>query len=90
MVYLSSPVQGGHTIFPQLSLSVKPIAGTAMAWLNTRSSGLFDTRVLHMGCPVLRGDKWVANKWVLASSQMWRYPCYVDTDYHYSLAERGA
>ena len=85
MMYLSSPAQGGRTVFPQLGLSVRPVAGSALMWVNIRSNGLFDTRVLHMGCPVLRGNKWIANKWVLWADQMFRYSCQRDRAEHYSL-----
>ena len=87
MMFLSSPGQGGSTIFPQLGLSIKPEAGSALMWANIRSNGLFDTRVFHMGCPVLRGNKWIANKWVLWSNQMSRYPCNKERGRHYSLGD---
>ena len=85
MMFLSSQEQGGRTVFPQLGISVKPVAGSALMWVNIRSNGLFDTRVLHMGCPVLRGNKWIANKWVLWADQMIRYSCHRDKAAHYSL-----
>jgi len=88
MMFLSSPGQGGNTIFPQLGISVKPLVGSALMWINIRSNGLFDTRVFHMGCPVLQGNKWIANKWVLWNDQMLRYLCKKDRTSHYSLNER--
>ena len=33
----------GRTIFPQLGISVKPVAGSALMWVNIRSNSLFDT-----------------------------------------------
>jgi len=85
MMFLSSPGSGGHTIFPQLGISIKPEAGSALMWANIRSSGLFDTRVFHMGCPVLRGNKWISNKWILWNNQMASYPCYRERGRHYTL-----
>ena len=85
MMYLSTPEEGGRTVFPQIGVSVRPQAGTAVMWMNIRSGGVFDTRVLHMGCPVLRGDKWIANKLVLWTNQMFNYPCSIDGDAHYQL-----
>ena len=79
MMFLSSPEQGGRTIFPQLGISVKPVAGSALMWVNIRSNGLFDTRV---------GNKWIANKWVLWADQMFHYSCDRNMAAHYSL--RGA
>ena len=53
-------------------------------WVNIRSKGLFDTRVIHMGCPVLRDNKWIANKWVLWADQMFPYSCNRDKAAHFS------
>ena len=30
-------------------------------------------RMLHLGCPVVYGNKWIANKWVRWKEQMNRY-----------------
>lgn len=34
-----------------------------------------DVRTLHAGCPVLSGQKWVANKWIHESDQEFTRPC---------------
>ena len=54
---------------------MKPIRGDALFWFNLDSSGGYDTRNIHMGCPVVYGNKWIANKWVHWMDQMWNYPC---------------
>ena len=127
MLYLSTVEAGGRTIFPKISLSVKPEAGSLLYWhircishcwvgedwsdssnvlsvlslnhslltasglraisnmfesvhtitqppnfhLDTlslivwrRSDGSMDSRMHHLGCPVLYGDKWIGNKWI--------------------------
>ncbi|CAL8325619.1 unnamed protein product [Merluccius merluccius] len=51
------------------NLRVKPTAGTALLWYNHLSDGRgwmgeVDEYSLHGGCPVTRGEKWVANSWV--------------------------
>ena len=66
----------GRTIFPQLGISVKPVAGSALMWVNIRSNGLFDAKV---------GNKWIANKWVLWADQMFHYSCDRNRAEHYSL-----
>ena len=35
------------------------------------------SRMLHMGCPVVFGNKWIANKWVNWKEQMNRFPCHI-------------
>ncbi len=76
MIYLSDVTLGGHTIFPQIGLSVKPQKGSALYWFNGRPKYQMDSRVNHLGCPVLVGNKWIANKWVKWISQYQEYPCY--------------
>ena len=61
-----------------MRLSVQPEAGSALYWFNQDSSGSHDSRNYHMGCPVAIGNKWIANKWIKWSEQMFTYPCYTD------------
>ncbi len=42
--------------------------------------GTLDSRNFHLGCPVVYGNKWIANKWVHWIPQMWNYPCYVNKE----------
>ena len=82
MVYLTSIEAGGHTIFPQLSLRVKPVAGSALFWFNIGPQNNFDSRTLHAGCPVLYGNKWIANKWIKTISNFKRFPCLQHEKYY--------
>ncbi|XP_059085836.1 prolyl 4-hydroxylase subunit alpha-1-like [Tigriopus californicus] len=75
MVYLSTSQAGGRTVFPQLDLSIQPVQGSALFWFNLDSSDVYDTRSFHMGCPVLYGNKWIANKWTKTLAQWRQYPC---------------
>merc|ERR1712156_968089 len=72
--YASNPI-GGHTIFPALGLSIKPAKGDVLFWLTSTNKGDYDTRMFHMGCPVIFGDKWVMTKWLYSDDQMWMHPC---------------
>lgn len=40
------------------------------------ASGDYTTR--HAACPVLIGNKWVANKWIHERGQEFRRPCSLD------------
>ena len=84
MVYLSSPEFGGNTIFPQAGISIKPEIGSALYWFNAGAQNNYDSRILHLGCPVLYGNKWIANKWVKILGQYKNYPCST-TDKYYSI-----
>ena len=35
-----------------------------------RSDGTIDPRMDHQGCPVLYGNKWIANKWIRWTEQV--------------------
>ena len=45
-------------------LVVPPKAGTLLMWYNYREDGTPNTRSVHAGCDVLRGQKLAANLWV--------------------------
>ena len=83
MTFLSSVEFGGRTLFPQLGLSVKPIKGSALYWFNVGPHMNYDSRVIHMGCPVIYGDKWIANKWIRFNGQFKSYIS--STKEHYSI-----
>ncbi|KAK4318236.1 hypothetical protein Pmani_001203 [Petrolisthes manimaculis] len=75
MFYLSDVVAGGSTVFPTLRLSITPVKGSAAFWYNLKRNGDRDPKLLHGGCPVLLGQKWVANKWIREHKNFLRYPC---------------
>lgn len=78
MLYLTSIKTGGHTIFPQAGIFVKPQAGSALFWFNIGTANNYDSRMVHHGCPVLYGNKWIANKWVKLLPNYEQYPCLID------------
>ena len=84
MVYLSKVESGGHTVFPQPGISVKPEQGSALFWFNMGAKNNFDSRVYHFGCPVVYGNKWIANKWPKMMANYKHYPCLIH-NYHYSV-----
>jgi prolyl 4-hydroxylase len=54
-------------------VSVQPAAGSLLYWHTRKPNRQTDTRMIHMGCPVLYGNKWIANKWINAHEQMNRF-----------------
>lgn len=86
MIYLTSVEAGGHTIFPQVGISVKPEIGSALYWFNIGAQNNFDSRNLHLGCPVLYGNKWIINKWIKWIANYESYPCQLQKN-HYSIGK---
>ena len=82
--YLSDVEEGGHTIFPRFNaapqpwvfddctkgLKVKPEKGKVIIFYSLLPNGEGDPLSLHGACPVEKGIKWAANKWVWNDSMM--------------------
>ena len=77
MIYLKSPQTGGRTVFPFIKLSVPPSPHALLFWHNVTPDGSPDTRAMHAACPVVRGDKWIMNKWVKLTPHWDSHQCQV-------------
>ncbi|KAH6557550.1 hypothetical protein KP509_1Z107200 [Ceratopteris richardii] len=79
LLYLSDVEEGGETMFPFegyknmdigydykecIGLKVKPRQGDALLFYSMFHNGTFDKASLHGSCPVIKGEKWVATKWI--------------------------
>ncbi|ESQ46232.1 hypothetical protein EUTSA_v10000619mg [Eutrema salsugineum] len=79
LLYLSTVEEGGETMFPFESwrnmegnydykkcvgLTIKPRQGDAIFFYNLLPNGTIDPISLHGSCPVIKGEKWVATKWI--------------------------
>jgi prolyl 4-hydroxylase len=64
IAYLNDVEDGGATVFPNLKLKVGPKKGAAVYFEYCNSHGQVDPMTLHGGLPVLRGEKWIATKWM--------------------------
>lgn len=60
VMYLNTPEEGGGTSFPNVGLTVTALAGSAVYFAYEGG----DTSSLHAGLPVIRGEKWIATKWL--------------------------
>ncbi|MEO7051462.1 MAG: 2OG-Fe(II) oxygenase [Rhodanobacter sp.] len=60
VMYLNTPEQGGGTAFPELGLTVTARRGSAVYFAYEGG----DRSSLHAGLPVVRGEKWIATKWL--------------------------
>lgn len=66
VMYLNDVDAGGQTRFPDIGLEVMPQRGSAVYFEYFNQAGEVDPRCLHAGMPVLRGEKWIATKWMRA------------------------
>jgi len=64
IIYLSEVEQGGETTFPEIGLSIIPKKGSAVYFEYCNSKGELDPLTLHAGNPVIKGEKWIATKWM--------------------------
>ncbi|XP_031480458.1 probable prolyl 4-hydroxylase 9 [Nymphaea colorata] len=79
LLYLSDVEDGGETMFPFedgknidigydykkcIGLKVKPRQGDALLFYSLFPNGTIDVTSLHGSCPVIKGEKWVATKWI--------------------------
>ncbi len=62
VMYLNDPECGGGTSFPDAHLEIGAARGSALFFSYDRPHAA--TRTLHGGMPVVRGEKWVATKWL--------------------------
>lgn len=79
LLYLSDVEEGGETVFPFenglnmdegydfrdcVGLKVKPRKGDGLLFYSLFPNTTIDLMSLHGSCPVIKGVKWVATKWI--------------------------
>ncbi len=62
IMYLSEPEKGGATVFPDVQFDVAPKRGNAVFFSYNRAHP--SSKSLHGGAPVIKGEKWIATKWL--------------------------
>ena len=79
MGWFEDTIAGGNTGFIDKDYEgvVEPMKGSAAFWINLSSCHYKDTRSQHGGCPVLKGSKWILNKWIYSWDQWKSWPCYL-------------
>ena len=77
MGWLRDVDAGGATGFasPGNEVLVWPRRGSVAFWYDLDRKGHRDTRLLHGGCPIVKGSKWIMNKWIQYYDQIFTHPC---------------
>ncbi|KAK6136921.1 hypothetical protein DH2020_029327 [Rehmannia glutinosa] len=85
LLYLSDVEEGGETMFPFengsnmnigydykscIGLKVRPRRGDGLLFYSLFPNGTIDKTSLHGSCPVVKGEKWVATKWIRNKERM--------------------
>jgi len=69
LIYLNDVEEGGNTRFPKLGRSIKPEKGKVVIFRNiSLETNQIILEAEHGGDPVLKGEKWIANKWIHINS----------------------
>ncbi len=77
MGWLEDVPAGGATAFcaPLFENLVWPTKGAVGFWFDVDRKGHRDQRTLHGGCPIIKGSKWILNKWLYFYDQFEKLPC---------------
>ena len=82
MGWIEDTDAGGSTAFTTKNYegTITPRKGSAGFWINLSSCHVKDPRAKHAGCPVLKGMKWIVNKWIYSFDQWKHWPCNIRQD----------
>lgn len=75
LLYFTETEAGGNTVFLQPKIAIPPIKNGAAFWYNLKPCGESDDSTRHAACPILVGQKWVANYWIHERGQEFRRKC---------------
>ena len=80
MGWLKNVPAGGGTGFDFLDYQglIQPRKGSAAFWIDLTASHERDYRAIHGGCPVIKGSKWILNKWINSFDQWKHWPCEIN------------
>lgn len=79
MAWLADTPAGGRTAYlePGYEGLVTPEKGAAAFWYDLTSELRRDKTSRHGGCPVIKGSKWILNKWIYAYDNFAKFPCQI-------------
>ena len=63
MIYLNDVEDGGETKFTEINKTIKAKKGMALIWNNLNEDGTENTKSMHCGMPVKKGEKYIITQW---------------------------
>ena len=77
LMYMSQVERGGSTVFTNTGtgVTIKAEKGSGVFWYNLLKNGKSNSKTQHAGCPVVLGQKWIANLWIHEHGQEFNRPC---------------
>jgi prolyl 4-hydroxylase len=64
LVYLNEGYEGGETFFTRTGLKFAGKEGSGLLFCNALSGGFPDPNAQHAGLPVVKGEKFIASRWI--------------------------
>lgn len=86
MAWLKDVGAGGGTayLYPGHEGILMPEKGAAAFWYDLFANGYRDHTSNHGGCPVLKGSKWILNKWMYYFDNFQKFPCQLSETARYA------
>ena len=86
MAWLADTEAGGGTayVYPGHERVISPEKGAAAFWYDLKSDLTADATTFHAGCPVIKGNKWILNKWIYSYDNFKKFPCKLVQDERFS------
>lgn len=72
LIYLNDAYEGGETNFPEIGVTVRGAVGDMLIFHNLMADKMPDPRMTHAGLPIVRGEKWLATRWIRGSDYFGR------------------
>ena len=91
MAWLKDTEAGGGTAYvvPGYEGVVMPEKGAAAFWYDLKANGYIDVKSQHYGCPVLKGSKWILNKWMYYFDNFKKFPCQMDPELRFDPPDQS-
>jgi prolyl 4-hydroxylase len=78
-----------YKIIPYSEEVISPVRGSTAFWYSLEPKGHRLPESVHGGCPILKGSKWIINKWVYYFDQWKKFPCHLKAEHKWFEPPNG-